>query len=136
MSKAPQLVSQHLENISRDALEKYQQIVRRFVQRGGEDLKNRGLRLLEAIDDLNVVAPGNLCNELLHDSLIRPCLRKRPHILEVPGRKAGDLWKRPAEVLRQAVDHLRAPSFFLLCARGCLVRCSNKNRGRGRDDHR
>jgi hypothetical protein len=33
MSKAPQLVSQHLENISRDALEKYQQIVRRFVQR-------------------------------------------------------------------------------------------------------
>jgi hypothetical protein len=33
MSKSPQLVSQHLENISRDALEKYQQIVRRFVQR-------------------------------------------------------------------------------------------------------
>jgi len=33
MSKAPQLVSQHLENISRAALEKYQQIVRRFVQR-------------------------------------------------------------------------------------------------------
>ena len=33
MSKAPQLVSQHLENISRSALEKYQQIVRRFVQR-------------------------------------------------------------------------------------------------------
>jgi len=33
MSKAPQLVSQHLENISRDALKKYQQIVRRFVQR-------------------------------------------------------------------------------------------------------
>jgi Restriction Enzyme Adenine Methylase Associated len=33
MSKAPQLVSQHLENISRSALEKYQQIVRHFVQR-------------------------------------------------------------------------------------------------------
>src|SRR3974377_2033648 len=31
MPKSPQLVCQHLENISRDALEKYQDIVRRYV---------------------------------------------------------------------------------------------------------
>lgn len=33
MRKSPQLVCQHLENISRDALEKYQDIVRRYVVR-------------------------------------------------------------------------------------------------------
>ena len=33
MSKKNPLVSQHLENISREALEKYQDIVRRFVRR-------------------------------------------------------------------------------------------------------
>ncbi len=33
MAKRKPLVSQHLENISRDALEKYQNIIRRYVRR-------------------------------------------------------------------------------------------------------
>jgi len=33
MPKTPQLVCQHLENISRDALEKYLPIIRRYVVR-------------------------------------------------------------------------------------------------------
>ena len=33
MSKRSPLVSQHLENISREALEKYQSIIRRHVRR-------------------------------------------------------------------------------------------------------
>ena len=33
MKKQKALVSQHLENISRDALEKYQSIIRRYVRR-------------------------------------------------------------------------------------------------------
>ena len=33
MRKSPQLVCQHLENISRTALEKYQKIIRQYVYR-------------------------------------------------------------------------------------------------------
>ena len=33
MAKRKPLVSQHLENISREALEKYQNIIRRYVRR-------------------------------------------------------------------------------------------------------
>lgn len=33
MAKPPQLVSQHLENISREALERYQKIIRDYVQK-------------------------------------------------------------------------------------------------------
>lgn len=36
MAKAAQLVCQHLENISRDALEKYLPIIRRYVVRRQE----------------------------------------------------------------------------------------------------
>ena len=43
MAKSTQLVSQHLENISSDALEKYQEIIRNYV-RGSNAAKKRSAR--------------------------------------------------------------------------------------------
>lgn len=60
MAKRKPLVSQHLENISRDALEKYQNIVRRYIRRrqGVYALYRRGKLYFVPIQDRGIPSNG------------------------------------------------------------------------------
>lgn len=44
-------------------------------------------RLFHLIEQRYCMIPRDLCKHLLHKYRVRPCLRKRPHILQVPGEK-------------------------------------------------
>jgi hypothetical protein len=48
---------------------------------------------VDAIQKPDVVTPGELCNSLLHNLLVRPRLRERAHVLQVPRREALHLWE-------------------------------------------
>jgi DNA-binding XRE family transcriptional regulator len=58
--------------------------------------------------------PGQLCNNLLHKFLVGIRLSKRPHILQVPGPKTSHFRECFAQIVRQAINDLRAPSLILL----------------------
>src|ERR1700761_2673930 len=71
-------------------------------------------RVLQVIEDADIMAPRNLCNELLHNWLLVPGRGESTHIFQVPRREAFHVWKRALQIGREAVDHLRAPAFTLL----------------------
>ena len=59
------------------------------------------LRLVrDAVDEANDVAPGNLCNNLLHKHFLRVGLGEGPHILEVARRESLHFWEGAAEITR------------------------------------
>lgn len=41
------------------------------------------LAAVETVKQAQIVAPGDLCNKLMHKCLVRPGLREGPHVLEV-----------------------------------------------------
>ena len=61
-----------------------------------------------------VVKPGQLCSNLLHKFLLRPNLRKPPHVLQIAGRESLHLGECAFEIGRQTVDNLSPPAFALL----------------------
>ena len=60
------------------------------------------------------MAPGQSCNDLLHDSPVRPRLGARAHVLQVARREALDLGERGVQIGTEPVDDMRAPTFPLL----------------------
>ena len=60
------------------------------------------------------MAPWQLCNNLLHNCAVGPCLSKGSHVLKVSGGQPGHLRKSTPQVFSQAVNDFRAPSFTLL----------------------
>ena len=60
------------------------------------------------------MTPGQLCNNLLHKFLVRVRLSKRSHILQVPGPKTSHFRECFGQIVRQAINDLRAPSLILL----------------------
>lgn len=93
MSKRKSLVSQHLENISRDALEKYQNIIRRYVRR------RQGVYALYRRNKLYYVGlAGNLRSRLSHH------LRDRH----------GESWDRFSVYLTIGDSHLKELESLIL----------------------
>lgn len=46
-------------------------------------------RILHRIENPDLVAPGQLCNNLLHKFLVRVGFGKCPHVLQIPGPKSS-----------------------------------------------
>ena len=67
-----------------------------------------------------MVAPGNLCNNLLHKFLLLVGGREPPHVLEVARGEPGSLWKRVPKVRGEAVDDLGTPAVLLLPSQDLL----------------
>jgi hypothetical protein len=63
-------------------------------------------KMLELLNQGDVVILRQLCKRRLHNLLVRPRLGEGPHILEVSGRKPGNVREVPAEVSRQVVNDL------------------------------
>jgi hypothetical protein len=55
------------------------------------------------------VEPRQSCSSLLHKVRLKPRPGKPPHILEISRRESLHLGERCLKVMREAVDHLRAP---------------------------
>lgn len=70
--------------------------------------------VLDLVEEPQVVAPGDLCNGLLHDRLLGPGGGEGPHVLEVAGREARHLRERLPEVAGELVDDLGSPAPLLL----------------------
>lgn len=66
------------------------------------------------IEDADVMTPRNLSNKLLDNWLVRPRLRKSPHVEQVGSGKALHLWELGTQVLRQPVNHFGPPAFLIL----------------------
>ncbi len=93
MAKTPQLVCQHLENISRDGLEQYQDIIREYVSR------RQGVYALYHDDDLYYVG---LASDL--------STRLKSHL----GDKHGGQWNRFSVYLTIGDKHLRELEALIL----------------------
>lgn len=65
-----------------------------------------------------MVKPGDLCSNLLHKLLIRICLSKRPHILEV---SLGNLFHLRGSVLNLAMDGESEPLSMLAACYDILI---------------
>jgi hypothetical protein len=63
------------------------------------------------IEDADLMAPWQLCNNLLHKFSIRIGLGQSPHISEIASFESGTFGECPAEVYSTAIDDVGAPSF-------------------------
>ena len=54
--------------------------------------------------------PRDLSNSLLDDCLLGPCLGERAHVHEVRPGEAAEIREHLAQVMREALDDLAAPS--------------------------
>lgn len=52
----------------------------------------------------------------MHNFAVGPGLGEGAHIFQVSGRESGHLWEGSAEILRQPIDDLGAPTLSLLSA--------------------
>ena len=71
-------------------------------------------RDLHLVQQDTVMKPGQLCSNLLHNWLIGPCLRERPHVLEIAGREAPHLREGMMQIGSQPIHHPGAPAMLLL----------------------
>ena len=55
------------------------------------------------------MAPGQFCNELLQNLLLRPSLGQRTHVTEVPWAEPFDSRELSLQIMSQPVDNLAAP---------------------------
>jgi hypothetical protein len=62
----------------------------------------------------DMVIPGYLCKNLLHNCGMRPGSRQGPHVFEVTRRQAAHIRKRLAQVGGESVDNPGTPAFALL----------------------
>ena len=67
------------------------------------------LGLVDLLEEADVVAPRDLCNDLLHNFLVWPGLREAPHVLEVAAGEPLAVGELLPEVGGELVDHLRPP---------------------------
>src|ERR1035437_5101121 len=72
---------------------------------------------LHQVKEPDIVAPGQLCNRLLHNW---PSLREGPHVFEIPRRKPPHLRELYVEILSKALNDLRAPAVFTLASENLL----------------
>src|SRR3712207_1276621 len=71
-------------------------------------------RILHGLDQANIVAPRQSCNNLLHDLPIGIGLGERPHVFEVSPREASHLRECPPQIFAEPVDYASAPAFCRL----------------------
>lgn len=71
-------------------------------------------RILELIQQRDLVIPAQLCKHPLHNLRLRPALGERSHVLQVAGRKPLHLRKRRTQVFGEAVDDLRSVALLPL----------------------
>jgi len=93
-----------------------QNVARPAVLDGLPGIPEPIVMLTDAIEEPNVVTPGQSCNKLLHNSRVWPRLGERPHVLQVARREPLHLRKRNVEVGAEPLDDVRPPPFRLLPA--------------------
>ena len=57
-----------------------------------------GPRVVQLIEEGDLVIPGQLCKRPLHNCLVRPRGRKSPHVVEIARRESRGIGKLPLEV--------------------------------------
>lgn len=78
-------------------------------------------RVVQLVQERQVVIPGQLCKGPLHNRGFGPCFGEGPHVLEVARRKSLHVREGAAQILRQPLDHPRAPAL----APGCRGRSAS-----------
>jgi hypothetical protein len=74
-------------------------------------------RFLDPVQDSDIVAPGQFCNELLQNLLVGPSLGQRTHVAEVPRAEPFDSRKLSWAIANQKAGHplgLAGPSLYNL----------------------
>jgi hypothetical protein len=56
-----------------------------------------GLRL-DGVKKQRVMAPRQLCNNLLHKLLVGPSFGESPHVFQIPGRNTGHLRESATQI--------------------------------------
>jgi hypothetical protein len=62
----------------------------------------------------DLVPPGQLCKDTLHEVAVRLGRGEGPYVFEVPGRPAGNAGKLAPQIGSQTVDHPGAPAAAVL----------------------
>jgi hypothetical protein len=88
----------------------HQHVARPVVLQGLGRVPAAGFGAGQLVQQRKLVVPGQLCKHPLHKCHIRPRVGKGTHVLEVAPRKPLHLGKRGPQVMRQPLDHLRAPA--------------------------
>ena len=71
-------------------------------------------------DQSHIVAPGQFCNKLLHNWLIRPSFGKSFHIAQVARREAAYFWECGVKILGEPLDDPCSPALPLLPGQNAL----------------
>ena len=71
---------------------------------------------MAAVEQGQLVIPGQLCKHRLHKFAIRPRLGERAHVLEVARRKALHVREGVAQILCQPLNHLGTPVLAALAS--------------------
>jgi hypothetical protein len=65
----------------------------RVLLRSSRSLSRMSVSEVLAALDIQLRQPGQLCNNLVHEFLVRVGLGESAHILQVPGPKTAHFWK-------------------------------------------
>ena len=65
--------------------------------------------ILDPVQDTDIVAPGQFCNELLQNLIVGPSLGQRTHVTEVPRAEPFYSRELSLQILSEAVDNLASP---------------------------
>lgn len=65
--------------------------------------------VLELVQECDILAPGQLCNDLLHNLLVGPGQGQFPHIFQVSRRETSHVWELRMQIRRQLIDDAGAP---------------------------
>lgn len=80
------------------------------------------LVVIEPVEEDGDVPPGQLCNSLLQNLLVRPRCRERPHIREVPRGEPLHLRELGPQIRCEPADDVAPPPFLPLALQN---RCSD-----------
>ena len=69
--------------------------------------------VLDPVQNSQIVASGQFCNELLQNLWLRPRLGQRAHVTEVARAEAFHSGKLCLQVMREVIDNLATPPLAL-----------------------
>jgi len=93
---------------------KFRLLSRPLFEGGAKTPLSRGA-VLDSVQDSDIVAPGQFCNELLQNLLVGPSLGQRTHVAEVPRAEPFDSRKLSWAIANQKAGHplgLAGPSLY------------------------
>jgi hypothetical protein len=89
---------------------------------GGPGVPAARFGIGDLLQESDLVPPGQLCKDDLHEVMVWPGRGEGPHVFEVPGGPAGNAGKLAPQIASQMVDHPGSPAGGI----ACLGRQGNK----------